>query len=39
MGPTWFTEFASMEEKTLEVELGGTKLSCTVELIDFKEPI
>jgi len=33
VGQTWFTEFASLDENSLDIDVGGDKpLSCTVEM-------
>lgn len=32
VGQTWFTEFASLDENSLDIDVEGTPLKCTVEM-------
>lgn len=39
MGPTWFTEFATMDENSMEMDFDGRKVTCVVELKDIEEKL
>jgi hypothetical protein len=39
VGQIWFSEFQSIEEGLLEIEVDGTKIACTVEMKEVEERI
>ena len=34
VGQTWFNEFASLDENTMDLDVGGVKIACKVEMKD-----
>jgi hypothetical protein len=39
VGQTWFTEFSTLDNCTLEIAAGNDKISCTVEMKEIEIPI
>jgi len=39
VGQTWFSEFASIDENKMDIDVDGTKVSCTVEMKEIEVKI
>jgi len=39
VGQTWFSEFSSIDENKLDIDVDGTKVACTVEMKEIEEKL